>query len=197
MKIIAVYGNLKHEAEPGNRILVWPDSVMINTGKPLFLPDDSHRLIPGIGVKIDAVGKSIKPRFAERYYNEVFPLVFVLPSKICDTLLNDEDPYATELVEDYSIIHGHNFENRNGSDTIKLEISLAELKGEGRSSLTLSVDNVPSQINQAIASASIKNTLKTGDIAAFFLPEAIPVKPETLLTVGTAEQDKLIETKFK
>ena len=50
-----------------------PDSSIIRSGNPFFVPDFDQRFIalPSVAVKICRLGKSVAPRFASRYYDEI------------------------------------------------------------------------------------------------------------------------------
>lgn len=199
MKLIATYrakeGNGRQES---TKTLVWPDSAIIRTGKPLFIADDETlRLHPGIGVRITGVGKSIAPRFAHKYYEEVFPVIFLLTDSVSSRINQGEDPYGCDLVADYSIITGDPLPEGEDAENLTLEITAEDLTRE---------DSVPERettttkttehISEAIAVASRRNTIKTGDIVAYILPGTMKATQDTLLKVS-ANGTELIANKLK
>ena len=197
MKIVAVYGKQPEGPQGSDRILVWPDSVLVNTGKPVFLPDSPRYLILGIGVKIDAVGKSISPRFAKRYYNDFFPMVFFLREDVAAQIMKTEDPYAKDLVEDYSIIQGKIWESMENPESSVLNITFTSLKSSEVSAETVIANDIEGTIHHAISVASKRNTLKTGDIVACFLKLSVKANPEHLLKITSEDGETLIENKLK
>lgn len=169
MKILAAYESTTVEGPAGRKVLVWPDSVMIRSRKPLFLPDDGDYYIhKGLCVRIDAVGKTIAGRFAGRYYNEMAPMAFVLPAAVSDALAEGTDPAACDIVADYTLICG-DFIPKSGELT---------------------------EIDDAIATASRRNTLKTGDIVATLSPKREKAERETVIKISL-EGKTLIENKLK
>ena len=197
MKIIAVYNDMVSADHIGSKILVWPDSVMIDSGKPLFFPEGNDMLILGIGAKIDAVGKSIRPKFAHRYFKDIFPMAFILRQNVARQILIGEDPKACDIVSDYCIIHGTSFVE-DIPDLLKLHLSLSSLKIEEQSfKFDIEIKDTSGRINKAIASASTVNTLKTGDIVAFFSDFATLIEHDSLLRVASSNNNVLIENKLK
>lgn len=169
MKILAAYESNIGAGPAGTKVVVWPDSVMIRSRKPLFLPDDGdYFLHRGLCVRIDAVGKSIAGRFAGRYYNEMAPMAFVLPAAVSDLLAEGNDPAACDIVADYSLICG---------DFIPKGGDLAA-------------------IDAAIVEASRRNTLKTGDIVAILPPEREKAERDTVVKISL-EGKTLLENKLK
>jgi 2-keto-4-pentenoate hydratase/2-oxohepta-3-ene-1,7-dioic acid hydratase in catechol pathway len=81
MKIIAVGWNYtEHNKEMSRQelpeypvIFMKPDSALLKSNKPFFLPDFSNEIHyeTEIIVKIDRLGKNISEQFAPRYYSEV------------------------------------------------------------------------------------------------------------------------------
>ena len=64
-----------------------PDSSIIRSGNPFFVPDFDTRFValPSIAVRICKLGKGIAPRFVPRYYDEVtFGLSVVAADRLGD-----------------------------------------------------------------------------------------------------------------
>lgn len=192
MKIIAVYGQDRVQAD-AMKIMVWPDSVMIRSGKPLFLPEyGEYGVKGGIGVKINAVGKSIRPKFAGRYYSEITPMAFILPQNVIDCLEEGGDPLACDIVADYSIICG---------DYIQpfAESFLIEIREEGIRHYQHNVEirDLSNLIASAIATASRQNTLKTGDIVGIVLPGSLKAEYDSILKMTFGQEFSLLVNKLK
>ena len=80
MKIICIGLNYKRHAMEMGRpfpdepvVFLKPDSAILKNNKPFFLPDFSSEIHyeTEVVVKISKLGKSIEPKFAPRYYDEV------------------------------------------------------------------------------------------------------------------------------
>lgn len=67
---------------PGNDVPAWcflPDSALVNTGKPFFIPDFADRfdVVPAVAFKVSRMGKGIARRFGHRYYTEWAPALHI------------------------------------------------------------------------------------------------------------------------
>ena len=185
--------------------LVWPDSAMIRSGKPLFLPDDKMRLHIGLVAKINAVGKTIRLKFAGRYFNETAPAAFFLTEEVSRQIANMEDPPACHIVSDYSVICG-DFISSPYSIPNSIQLGINPLKhadpdictghSVADTDILIKINEPEIMICNSIVAASVRNTLKTGDLVGFMLPEFYTVTPEKLLKVRV-DGRLLIENKLK
>lgn len=174
MKIIATYKSPKDEGPACIKTLVWPDSAMIRSGKPVFLPEEETLMLPAMCVRIDAVGKTVAPKFAGRYYNEIAPMAFLLSRASASAIAEGKLPEADDIVADYSVICG-DFTDKEG----------------------LGLEGFRSIIADSIAAASRRNTLKTGDIVAYITENSpVHVEPDTKLTMKIGGKT-LMENKLK
>lgn len=174
--------------------MVWPDSAIIRSGKPVFLPEESDCFIHcGFGARISAVGKSIRPKFAPRYYTELFPVAYVLGRTASDALQKGECPLAKDIVTDYSVITGEPVEmiGQNTAEASLTSLATRELTDRLNISANFSV------INNLIAIASERNTLKTGDIVASISSERMAARRDTLLRLMIEPEKYSIENKLK
>ena len=201
MKITAAY---KAESAPqpgGMNILVWPDSSMVRSGKPVFIPDDRpYMLVAGYAAHITAVGKSIGRKFAGRYYSEVAPVAFLLPEEAAKELAAQRDPKACDVVADYTVIIGDftAADSLQGPTTTHLELKPLNKTATDNETTgyTATTESITSALAEAIAEASRRNTLKTGDFVAYMEPKPFDSGPDLLLTVRT-EGKTLLENKLK
>lgn len=195
MKIIATY-----EEKDGRQILVWPDSAMILTRKPLFIPEDAAVAVPAIGARITAVGKSIKKRFAERYYEALAPMVFILNHRSSELLAAGDSPLGCDIVSDCSVVCGDFIEATECNKACELNLKYMPLLSEDTEHEILTetkvVDSPIEKIGEAIETASVRNTVKTGDLVAFLCKETIPARRDYILKIEINNK-LLLETKFK
>lgn len=204
MKIVVAYKAGESGNNTGMNILVWPDSAMIRSGKPLFVPDGEMRIHPGLVTRINAVGKSIRHKFADRYFCEVAPAAFLLPLPASNRVSEELDPYACDIAADYTVVCGdfipseEVFQHEGDLSECSLTLSLADLISRGeKTAECINVINVPdSLLRDAIVAASERNTLKTGDLAGFIFRDSCKATPETLLTV-TVDGKQLLKNKLK
>ena len=171
MKITGFYDNKEGH---GKGFLVWPDSVWLRNGKPMFLPseDEIFKIILAPCIKIDRVGKSVTERFAGRYYSQAAYTAVMLNERAYNALRDGKDPYATDICNDCCILTG-NFLDKTVWEKIKnINITFFPLlfkEGSEKQAYSLSFD--PEDFfrlaDMAVAMASRRNTLKTGD---FIIP---------------------------
>ena len=187
MKIVIAYEANETTSQTGMNILVWPDSAMIRSGKPLFIPDGEMYLLPGFVARINSVGKSIRYKFAQRYYDEIAPAAFILPRSAATRIEDRQDPTANDIAADYSIICGDFTECARlyaKPEGIRLDIEMARLgSSENVTSESLHIENLEEIINQALVTASVRNTVKTGDLTGFIFDKSFSVVPDTRLTM--------------
>lgn len=187
MKIVIAYEANETASQTGMNILVWPDSAMIRSGKPLFIPDSEMYLLPGFVARIKSVGKSIRYKFAQRYYDEITPAAFILPRSAATRIEDRQDPTANEIAADYSIICGDFTECARlyaKPESIRLDIEMARLgSSENVISESLHIENLEEIINQALVTAAVRNTVKTGDLTGFMFDKSFSVVPDTRLTM--------------
>lgn len=203
MKVLAAYLASESKDPSGMNVMVWPDSSIVRSGKPVFLPeDDWYSVIIGFAAKIKDVGKSIQKKFASRYYNEVLPMAFFLEENVAQMVLEKEDPKACDIVADFTVICGDSIPTPLKLATAGTEVSV-EIKGLAGAedeveeiSESFNFSNVEESLDYAISAASVRNTLKTGDFVAFILPKCYNVYPDTLLKIKF-DGNLLIENKLK
>lgn len=198
MKIIGVYLSNKDEAATRGNTLVWPDSAMVRSGKPLFLPDSSPQAISiGFGAVITGVGKTIQPKFASRYFDSLMPMAFRLNK--ADSLMISQgiSPLASGFVEDFSVLVGNPTAVTGLEAILELRISLSDRNENPIFNDFTKIDDWMLKMHEAIAAASVRNTLKTGDIVAFISDTSLAVHPENRLRVSFGDTGPLLDIKFK
>ena len=203
MKIIAAYSSSSPQNQSGLNTLVWPDSAVVKSGKPIFLPEDEKMDISfGIGAKIHSVGKSIKEKFSYRYFDEIMPMVFFFKQNIAADISYGHTPSECDFVRDYSVIFGDciSVEYFKESNNKNLNVTFSPLNSRlstsNKESATVELDNILDDLYASVSFTSINNTLKTGDIVAYLFRDILPVFPETLIKAEFNGKN-LIENKLK
>lgn len=189
MKFIGIYNNgPKPFAYAKTGMMVWPDSAFIRTGKPLFIPETGNfRLFITYCVRIDRLGKYIEKRFADRYYSEIAPVAAILPEKAAVRLAFGGHPEATDIVSDCALVCGDFISKDRIDEGCRLRVAEENLRDEeDRAVFEFTLDDVKEKTDDAICFASLRNTLKTGDVI-------IPDFPAESLR---AERDTLIKTEL-
>lgn len=197
MKLMAVYESKGLSGNTTPKVMVWPDSSIIGTRKPVFVPDDTeYNIHICLAARIDAVGKTVRKKFAHRYYKDVMPVGILLTKEASDKVASLEDPLACETVADYTIIVGQPVKKEENGD-YQLEISRKHLDTESGEEILDIITFTKECLEEAIEKSSIKNTLKTGDIIATLSSFRFPALRETLLKVTTNRSNISIENKLK
>ncbi len=141
MKII---GFIKIDGLP--QMVLKSDSCMLVNRKPFFSPDDTHdlRMTRCVVLRVSRLGKSIEPRFAERYFDAVAPGIdFVAWDKLEDARAKGTS-WTEALDFDYSLAIGEWVE-----------------KGESQKAEVESLALVP---EEAISQVSRLMTIRQGDL---------------------------------
>ena len=149
------------------------DSSLLNQGKPFFLPDLSEdiRQCPCVVVRICRLGRSIEPRFADRYY---------------DAMAYGIDFRANDLLLQGQMTEGLAFD---GALCVGEWLPSATFRQQ---SDMLPVIEQAFPIEDAIAQISCVMTLRMGDLLFIDLPEeAQPVQREDIISRYHNEQPLL------
>ena len=185
MKIICVGWNYPLHNKEMNKtledkapiIFIKPDSAILKSDKPFFLPDFSQRVEfeTELVFSICKVGKNISAKFAHRYYDAVTVGIDFTARDLQEKLRAAGEPWEMSKAFDNSAVLG-NFINidqfKNGIDDIDFSLSLnGEQVQKGNSSQMIS------SIDQIIAYVSKFITLKIGDLIYTGTPSGVgPVK---------------------
>ena len=195
MKIIALLESKYEEAGkiPFIPTLAYPDSVMVRSGNPIFLPefDSSFRAIFYLGVKISRLGKSIAERFASRYYSQVAPVMVAFPSELVNELGSRGLPWTGAACFDRSVIVGDFRDYSDLCERGNFRIAFSHLPEECAA--------LPSEkeIGMAIQEVSRNNALKMGDLILVPLQcKSLTLHPDTFLNVCSGDE-VLLKTAIK
>ena len=173
-----------------------PDSSIVRSGNPVFLPDFAERYeaYPSIVYRIGRLGKSIKPRFADRYVDQWGIAVAMVAVDLLQELREGGHPWTRAVAYDRSCMLG----NLEPIDTLK-DIEGIRIEA-GEESLDYHRDQIREGIDEVIARLSAHNTLKNGDFVLVALPrQGLLLKEETRLSAYPIEDNQrhLIDINIK
>lgn len=186
----------KSESPEKTGLLLWPDSCILPSGRPLFLPDfaEEFKIVPAFAVRITRLGKCVAPRFAHRYFTHYAPASLLMSSNALKKLENLILPSPDDYCFDSSVVVG------NWLPADNLEVFSAftsfispDLSSKDNFSLSINV------IYEAIALASLRSTLKIGDVILIPFPESgITAQENSSLSILPSEDSSpTLYTKYK
>lgn len=198
MKIICIGMNYRrHILEMGRAfplepvVFMKPDSSLLKKNKPFFLPDfstDIHYEMEVV-VKISKLGKSISPKFAPRYYDEITAGIDITARDIQTRLSKSMLPWEISKGFDGSAPIGEFSPLSSAGDINNLDFSL-EINGKivqqgNTSDMIFGVDELISYISRYF-------TLKTGDLIFTGTPSGVgPLKRNDHLVARIGEKTLL------
>lgn len=169
MKIICIGRNyvdhikeLKNERPKEPVIFMKPDSAILQTGKPFFIPKFSNNVHyeAEIVIRINRLGKSIQAKFAHKYYSEITLGIDFTARDLQEKLKEKSLPWERAKGFDGSAAIGK-WMKKDGLNLTALPFSLeknGELVQDGNTS------DMMWSIDQLIEEISKYFTLKIGDI---------------------------------
>lgn len=201
MKVFAFTYHLSDspESSPGkDTILFWPDSCVLPSNRPLFIPDfaNDFAVVSAIAVKLSRLGKCISRKFASRYCGEWAPASLLFPAYALNSLkagmIVSPDNYCFDnavvigkwspLPADGNVVCHASFRNHDG-------VNVAE-----------EVVDIPlDYIYDDISAASRHNMLKMGDILLIPVRNSglSPHENYSLSVTSVGSVEPLLFTKFK
>lgn len=113
-----------------DNLLLWPDSVMVRSGKPVFIPDSTRHseydIRFAICARICRLGRCVEQRFASRYFDQAMPVALILPAEASDALRNGTIPLASDIFFDGCIVLGEPFSpDPQTAETLERSIPVA------------------------------------------------------------------------
>lgn len=170
---------ISDDSKADNDWMVWPDSCMLLSNRPLFVPDfeKAFYALPALAGKIGRLGKSIAERFAYRYVNEIAAALIIFPESALKALYAGINPPAGEFCFDNALVVGDFFPYSAESDqTIRIQ-RISSSPDSPDSADSESLEGSLRAFYPIISSFSRRNTLKMGDVVLAPLP-ARPIKIE-------------------
>ncbi|MDE7413851.1 MAG: hypothetical protein K2N05_08725 [Muribaculaceae bacterium] len=172
MKILALFPNVNiapDDLPPFTPYLSFPDSSIVRSGNPVFLPDFDDMFIASffLAVKICRLGKSISQGFASRYYTEVAPAFNITAANTLALLRENSLPWSAATGFDKSVAIGDFISYEEASEGAHI---MVEYIPDTKHPESAAPGNVPillpsrNEIDQSICRISSYNSLKMGDI---------------------------------
>lgn len=175
------------EGDKGLNVCEVADSAIVQSGKPMFVPDFARRFATrlGLAIRIDRLGKHIARRFAPRYFNEVAACCLVSGQDWLDDGIDPETD-ARALSFDGSLLLG-TFQPYDGES----DLSLA-LKVDGTPVSHWHCANTAGRLHRIVSDLSRYFTLKMGDLVICDSCEnSVELHLGTELTGQLADQQSL------
>ncbi|MDE6392306.1 MAG: fumarylacetoacetate hydrolase family protein [Muribaculaceae bacterium] len=201
MKIFAVihnYGEENPGALMGEGPVCWyemPDSSVLRSGNPFFVPDSDTEYIafPSVCYRIGRLGKSIAARFAHRYIDAATIAVAVVAANRLREARRAGMPWTAATSFDRSCMLG----NLTPIETF-IEYGPTEI-GFGGQTLTYDTALLRLQADRLTEAISADNTLKNGDLILAGLPaEGITLSPGMRIEATDAAHNmKLIDINIR
>ncbi len=179
MKVICIGMNYRrHAIEMGRPypsepvVFMKPDSSLLKKNKPFFLPGFSNDIQYELEVvvKISKLGKSISPKFASRYYDEITAGIDITARDIQTRLSKSMLPWEISKGFDGSAPIGDFIPVSSAGDIrnldFRLEINDLIVQHGNTSDMIFGVDELISYISQYF-------TLKTGDLIFTGTPSGV------------------------
>lgn len=183
MKIICIGLNYKRHAMEMGRpfpdepvVFMKPDSAILKNNKPFFLPDFSSEIHyeTEVVVKISKLGKSIEPKFAPRYYDELTIGIDITARDLQTKLSKARLPWEISKCFDGAAPLGrfipvetfHDINNLN----FRLEINGSVVQQSNTRDMIFNINEIISYVSRFF-------TLKTGDLIFTGTPAGVgPLK---------------------
>lgn len=172
MKIYSFIRNWPEAAaEPG--WIISPDSVMLHTDRPTFLPEmaEDFEVLPSLCLKVGRLGKCVATRFAHRYVAGIAPAVHILPRRAVEAIAAGGFPDPQDTCWDGTLLIGDMIPLTEGGLEDDHAVNLTIRNADGSLAIMeIHTSASPLGAAEAIASASRYNTIKTGDLILTGLP---------------------------
>lgn len=199
MKIICIGLNYKrHALEMGRPfpaepvVFMKPDSALLKNNKPFFLPDFSSEIHyeTEVVVKISKLGKSIAPKFAPRYYDELTLGIDITARDLQTNLSKARLPWEISKCFDGAAPVGTFIPVSSIADinnlNFRLEINGSVVQQSNTADMIFNINEIISYVSRFF-------TLKTGDLIFTGTPAGVgPLKRNDRL-VAFIEDKPLID----
>ncbi len=203
MKIICIGMNYKeHARELGNEppekpvFFMKPDNALLRKNQPFFYPDFSSRIDYEIEVvlKINKVGRKIRPGFAHRYYDKISVGIDITARDLQQECRQNNMPWEICKSFDDSAPLGRFIDKSEFPDMNQLDFHLTVNGAIVQKGNTSDMIFPPEEL---IAYVSNFITLKTGDVIFTGTPPGIGPLSINDHVEGYLENKKLLDFKVK
>ena len=153
-------------------VFMKPDSSILKKNKPFFLPDFSSEIHYEVEVvvKISKLGKSISPKFAPRYYDEITTGIDITARDLQTRLSKSMLPWEISKGFDGAAPLGRFIPVSSAGDTgnldFRLEINDKIVQQSNTSDMIFSINEIVSYVSGFF-------TLKTGDLIFTGTPSGV------------------------
>ena len=204
MKIFCIGSNYaSHNEEMQNSfqntdpiVFMKPDTALLKSGNPFFLPDFSNEIHyeTEVVIRINRLGKNIAERFAHRYYEEITVGIDFTARDIQKKMKENGLPWELAKSFDNSAVLGTFIQKSEMADLQNLRFSL-DINGKtvqtgNTCDMIFSVDKIIAYISQFF-------TLKIGDIIFTGTPAGVGKVAINDHLQGYLENRKLLDFKVK
>lgn len=158
------------------------DSAVSNSGKPFYLPRHLGRTMVSLSgaVRFDRLGKSVKEKFASRYYSFFAPsLHFFLPD-YAETLKSENLPQDPARNFDKSLIAGEFMTIENAMPFV--------MKINGNEAGIFDLKALHSSVDKMIEEISRLNTIKMGDLMLPAISRPVQLNEGDLIEVFAGDE---------
>ena len=176
MKIIGVtYGQQK-------ALLLKGDSALLVNRKPFFIPDETSAPVayPALALRVCRLGKTIAPRYADRYYDALAPALDIQALDMLEQAKANGEPWTTAISLDGSFPLGEWSEEHEAHGTY-------ETNGTNKLALEATED----EIREAVSLVSRYMTIRQGDVIYLQLTDRpLTLKQNDLITARMNGDEK-------
>lgn len=172
MKIFSILNNYntglnESNTHSGTFWTIVPDSVMLRSGKPMFLPqeDKSYMICPSICLRIGKLGKRVESRFAYRYIDAMAPATAIIPCEAIPKFQEEVIPQGGDWLFDGAVIIGDFTDIPQGKEELErtLKEATISLNHNGKNTKWEGA-RMHREVPEIISSISYYNTIKSGDM---------------------------------
>lgn len=178
MKIIGItYG--REDSKSGSQVLLLKgDSALLVNRKPFFVPDEIQAPVayPALALRICRLGKTVSPRYADRYYDAVAPALDIQAADLLEEAKAQGAPWTQAVSLDGSLPLGEWNEG--------VKVTGYGLQGIGYGATeSRTYGTTEERIAEAVSLVSKWMTIRQGDVIYVQLTnEPIALKQNDLLT---------------
>lgn len=188
MKIIAITNNIVGSTGELTSMIL-PDSAIVKSGRPFFIPefDDNFIMTPVVAIRISRLGKGIPERFAHRYYDSIAPAISVHAETVLKRAKENGDPWSNAWAFDNSIVIGEFLK----PDTEKIPSCSAILNESEK--FTWDSETMRILPDAIISFLSMRHTLKIGDLIIPSIPNiGIRIKSGDKVSLTSGESSATV-----
>lgn len=178
MKIIGItYG--REDSKSGSQVLLLKgDSALLVNRKPFFVPDEIQAPVayPALALRICRLGKTVSPRYADRYYDAVAPALDIQAADLLEEAKAQGAPWTQAVSLDGSLPLGE------WNEGVKVTGYWLLVTGYGATE-SRTYGTTEERIAEAVSLVSKWMTIRQGDVIYVQLTnEPIALKQNDLLT---------------